>query len=151
MERFKKFKKNNKGFTLMEMIIVVAIIAILIALIAPNLTGFLSSATKTSYEANAKSCYTAASAWAVQQKINGSAVTATSITVKQSGVTDPATLPHKDTLEETIDCAALDSNAKVEITLEGGVVKSVKYYSNASASSSSASSPDAIYPKPTSN
>ena len=150
MERFKKFKKNNKGFTLMEMIIVVAIIAILIALIAPNLTGFLSSATKTSYEANAKSCYTAASAWAVQQKINGSAVTATSITVEQSGVTAPASLPHKDTLEETIDCTAL-GDAKVVITLEDGVVKSVKYYANSSVSSSSASSPDATYPKPTSN
>ncbi|MGN0347888.1 MAG: prepilin-type N-terminal cleavage/methylation domain-containing protein [Lachnospiraceae bacterium] len=146
MERFKKLKKNNKGFTLMEMIIVVAIIAILIALIAPNLTGFLSSATQTSYEANAKSCYTAASAWAVQQKINGSAVTATSITVEKSGVTNPSNLANKAALEETIDCAALDSSAKVVITLEGGVVKSVKYYSD-----SSASSPAATYPKPTSN
>ena len=32
----KRVKKNNKGFTLVELIIVIAIIAILIAVLAPN-------------------------------------------------------------------------------------------------------------------
>ena len=32
----KKVKKNNKGFTLVELIIVIAIIAILVAVLAPN-------------------------------------------------------------------------------------------------------------------
>ena len=32
----KKLKKNNKGFTLVELIIVIAIIAILVAVLAPN-------------------------------------------------------------------------------------------------------------------
>lgn len=67
-------KFNNKGFTLMELIIVVAIMAILIALIAPNLVGFLDKADTTALKANAKSCYTAAAAWATQARVDGTAV-----------------------------------------------------------------------------
>lgn len=77
-------KLNNKGFTLMELIIVVAIMAILIALIAPNLVGFLDTATDTSYDANAKSCYTAASAWATQQRIAGTLVDGQEVVTKDT-------------------------------------------------------------------
>ena len=126
-ETLKKMKNNN-GFTLMEMIIVVAIIAILVALIAPNLTGFLDSASKTSRQANAKSCYTASSAWAVQQKIDRHAVEATSITVTSSGVT--ATTGNvsddaKAALATALDCSTFEGT--LVITLNGGTVKSVKW------------------------
>lgn len=44
----KKITKNNKGFSLIELIIVIAIMAVLVAIIAPNLTKYLgSSKTKT--------------------------------------------------------------------------------------------------------
>lgn len=36
-------KKDNKGFSLIELIIVIAIMAVLVAVIAPNLTKYLSS------------------------------------------------------------------------------------------------------------
>lgn len=35
------YKKNDKGFSLIELIIVVAIMAVLVAIIAPNLTRYL--------------------------------------------------------------------------------------------------------------
>jgi type IV pilus assembly protein PilA len=44
----KKITKNNKGFSLIELIIVIAIMAVLVAIIAPNLTKYLgSSKTQT--------------------------------------------------------------------------------------------------------
>ncbi len=70
----KKGKKNNKGFTLVELIIVVAIIALLIAMIAPNLTSFLGTASKTTLQANAKTAYTAANAWMTQRRVEGKVV-----------------------------------------------------------------------------
>lgn len=39
----KKITKNNKGFSLIELIIVIAIMAVLVAIIAPNLTKYLGS------------------------------------------------------------------------------------------------------------
>ena len=36
-------RKDNKGFSLIELIIVIAIMAVLVAVIAPNLTKYLSS------------------------------------------------------------------------------------------------------------
>lgn len=123
-ETLKKMKNNN-GFTLMEMIIVVAIIAILVALIAPNLTGFLDSASKTSRDANAKSCYTASSAWAVQQRIDGHPVSATSITVTKAGVSGTlVTGDAKTALETALDYKTF-GNATLTITLKNGAVQSV--------------------------
>lgn len=79
----KKMNKNNKGFTLVELIIVIAIIAILLALIAPNLTSFLDSADNTALKANAKTAYSSAFAWATSQKVAGTAMpSATKATIK---------------------------------------------------------------------
>ena len=48
----KLFKKNEKGFTLMEMLIVVAIIAVLIAIAIPTFTASLNKAKVATDEAN---------------------------------------------------------------------------------------------------
>ena len=71
MKRMKKLQKNNKGFTLVELIIVVAIIAMLIAMIAPNLTSFLDTASDTTLKANAKTAYTSVNTWLTQQRVAG--------------------------------------------------------------------------------
>ena len=39
-------RKNNRGFSLIELIIVIAIMAVLVAVIAPNLSKYLSSSKK---------------------------------------------------------------------------------------------------------
>lgn len=48
----KKITKNNKGFSLIELIIVIAIMAVLVAIIAPNLTKYLGSSKKQTDKKN---------------------------------------------------------------------------------------------------
>lgn len=50
-------KKNNKGFTLMEMLIVVAIIAVLVAIAIPTFSGSLTKAKEAADVANVRAAY----------------------------------------------------------------------------------------------
>ena len=52
-----KEKKNQKGFTLMEMLIVVAIIVILIAIMIPTMTSTLEKAREATDAANIRASY----------------------------------------------------------------------------------------------
>lgn len=48
----KKITKNNKGFSLIELIIVIAIMAVLVAIIAPNLTKYLGKSKASTDKKN---------------------------------------------------------------------------------------------------
>ncbi len=52
-----KIKKNNKGFTLMEMLIVVAIIAVLVAIAIPTFNNALEKSREATDEANVRAAY----------------------------------------------------------------------------------------------
>ena len=58
----KKFKNDNKGFTLVELIVVLVILAILAAILVPALLGYIDEAKQKQYVLNGKSAYTAAQA-----------------------------------------------------------------------------------------
>ena len=54
-----KIDKNNKGFTLVELIVVLVILAILAAILVPALLGYIKSAKEKEHMLNAKSCLNA--------------------------------------------------------------------------------------------
>lgn len=58
----KRLKKDNKGFTLVELIVVLVILAILAAILVPSLLGYIDRARSQQIVLNAKSVYTAAQA-----------------------------------------------------------------------------------------
>ena len=53
-------KKNNKGFTLVELIVVLVILAILAAILVPALLGYIDRAREKQVTTNAEAAYVAA-------------------------------------------------------------------------------------------
>lgn len=69
-------KKNNKGFTLVELIVVLVILAILAAILVPALLGYIDKARQGQYAEEAHSIMVAAQAYETEQyaKSSGSFV-----------------------------------------------------------------------------
>lgn len=67
----KLLKKNEKGFTLMEMLIVVAIIAVLVAIAIPTFTSSLNKAKVATDEANIRAGYASAMLKVLESDLDG--------------------------------------------------------------------------------
>lgn len=63
-------KKNNKGFTLVELVIVIAILAILVGLLAPQYTKYVEKTRKTADVDNMDEMVKAVQTYAVDNAIN---------------------------------------------------------------------------------
>ena len=97
-------KKDNKGFTLVELVIVIAILAILVGLLAPQYTKYVEKSRKSADVDNMEEMVKAVQVYAVDNAINTetgktTAVSAT-ITLTESGVTVTGTA--KDDVEKAL-------------------------------------------------
>lgn len=87
---FNKKKKDNKGFTLVELVIVVAILAILVGLLAPQYTKYVEKSRKAADVSNIDSLVTAVKVAAADQDyadIIPETDTTVTITMTSSGTT----------------------------------------------------------------
>lgn len=86
----RKKKKDNKGFTLVELIIVVAILAILVGILAPQYTKYVEKSRRSSDVSNLESLVKAAQVAAADTQYDLPKGTYT-ITISTTGTTVAAT------------------------------------------------------------
>lgn len=128
---FKKLRKNEKGFTLAELLIVVAIIGVLVAISIPIFTSQLEKAREATDLANIRSAYAECSA----AVLTGASDTANSVTYTDADGATPASaskdvkLTQKQTKWQTADAATneiagkkigdLPDSGTVTVTVKG--------------------------------
>lgn len=76
MKRFKKAKKNNKGFSLVELIVVIAIMAVLVGVLAPTLIGNIEKSRESKDLQNLDSIRQAVVTAMADEKVYSEAVAA---------------------------------------------------------------------------
>ena len=71
LKLFNRKKKNNKGFTLVELVIVIAILAILVGLLAPQYTKYVERSRQAADASNLDNLVTVVKVAAVDDKYKG--------------------------------------------------------------------------------
>lgn len=104
MERLQEAKKNNKGFSLVELIIVIAIMAVLIAILAPQFIKYVEESRQSADLTTVEEIVNAVQAGAADPSLG---IAAGKIEITTSGwtITETGTTKIKDAL----DAAQLDT------------------------------------------
>ena len=116
----KLLKKNEKGFTLMEMLIVVAIIAVLVAIAIPTFTGQLEKSRQATDVANIRAAYAEANVNYLSNGTKGEATTPTLKSKNFSELDNETTIGGK-TLAQIKTDVGDGTKVKVTVTETGAV------------------------------
>ena len=97
-------KKNNKGFTLVELIVVLVILAILAAILVPALLGYIDKAREKKITTNAEAALVAAQAIVTEQYgLGNSSSDAETAAEKWSNINRLAEIKSTGTATPTLD------------------------------------------------
>lgn len=126
MKLFDRVKKsrNDKGFTLVELIVVLVILAILAAILVPALLGYIDRARESQIVLNAKSALTAAQA--EMSQLYGEGKPASDITGRAGTILSTADIT--DVFEKLTIGTVDTSNTKAEKTNHAAFVINYVYY-----------------------
>lgn len=86
LKLFNRKKKDNKGFTLVELVVVIAILAILVGLLAPQYTKYVEKSRKSADATNVENVITAIKVASSDEEYNLPAGTYT-VTLTKTGMT----------------------------------------------------------------
>lgn len=123
-------KKNNKGFTLVELVIAIAILAILVGLLAPQYTKYVEKSRKSADASNMDEMVKAVQVYAADAANEVPAVTNATIELTKDGVTSANKTVNAALGEFCPDYSKMkmksakwggNPTAKINITDEGGV------------------------------
>ena len=133
-----KKKKDNKGFTLVELVIVVAILAILVGLLAPQYTKYVEKSRKSADLDNMDEMVKAVQVYAVDKAVNttnkaakvearitlGNNVNVTGAAEKDVKAALGEYVPKYDKISRESKQWSVDPYADIKIDAEGGVTAS---------------------------
>lgn len=111
----KKLKKDNKGFTLVELIVVIVILAILAAILVPALLGYIDKAKQQQIVLNAKSALTAAQAEMSSLYAKGDAPSEIETAANKKDVLDTADVNVCSAL--VVGCSSTDATKHAAYTI----------------------------------
>ena len=123
-------KKNNKGFTLVELVIVIAIIAILVGLLAPQYTKYVEKTRKSADASNMDEMVKAVQVYAADGEKEVPEVKEATIVLGKKGVTANTKLQtalneycpdYKNMKLKSAKWGADSITAKITITADGAV------------------------------
>jgi len=114
----KKLSKDNKGFTLVEMIVVLVILAILAAILIPGLLGYIDDAKNKKLEIHGKAVYTAAQA-----------VASKNYAKNQTPISDTGTEGYAKKVKDLSEIETFNGKATIYFLKTGNqyIVQGIKY------------------------
>ncbi len=116
-EKMRKIMKNEKGFTLIEMIVVMAIIGVLAAILIPSMSGFISNSKDSQAVANGRTFQTAATAALTNLAAQNKPIPTSPITTASADATD-----FKAELDKLVDTTKFTS---WNLVVQDGAINSV--------------------------
>lgn len=122
MKTLKNLKKNNKGFTLIEIIIVIVIIAILAAMLIPSMISWIDKANQKTFLSACDSIKTAVSSVATEKyAVSGDKVLSSAEDI--ASVTELVGEKYTFTIGTVTGATANENTYNIELDADGAVKK----------------------------